>query len=675
MRVHGLSALLVPLLPVVEEAKLVQAGEQRIYITLEGTDSKALVNLLTLLYTGPLEPEYDPQNWRKKMKLTTFLSGTLEVEEVDRQALLEMSKMLKVSNKISGLTTLNDNIRSKVAKEIEATAEAETSEASEADSSKKSCEGFEADNQKLSGKAQLVEKTRRAREAKKAGRDDGVLVVEANTSGQAAELKEEELVDKRILQEIGRLEKALKEVYPETDEKICEESESVIFAEDEGTVDKNAEVSSHQEETDRDVEDDETEEQGKPLQKTTQYEDRGEQSEIEGFSSKPSLETPLKGTDEDCEKTIDLKEPPVEAAEKVVGQNTVNDCSEEDKEETRVEEQNAELEFQASHQENNDEFTKSENELIEEPVDSTKQSSEVLQNQNSQEFNQTAGGKKDKRKDLAEVYGSRLERVKRMIKDRSEQQMKFDLLSKKARTKEAEAARQTEKDFSKISKTTPNADETAANKDPMEGNATSTASCKDTCTDEGEGSDKEESLESKNEKVSEKEVTMGEMGQGPLEIVERGESFSELTYGRIKQTEQAKNKHAVIQSDGKRGNSCTREDENTSKGGYSAREETDESSADQISLVAQNESESQSEQVVPVKDTAQFEKDITEGSKNVYKRKLADEESANGDGKKKKTTKLHCKCLTPTSGEEVQCILCLERYHLLRTKIMDYFII
>ena len=52
MRVHGLSALLVPLLPVVEEAKLVQAGEQRIYITLDGTDSKALVNLLTLLYTG-----------------------------------------------------------------------------------------------------------------------------------------------------------------------------------------------------------------------------------------------------------------------------------------------------------------------------------------------------------------------------------------------------------------------------------------------------------------------------------------------------------------------------------------------------------------------------------------------------------------------------------------------
>ena len=58
MRVHGLSALLVPLLPVVEEAKLVQAGEQRIYITLEGADSKALVNLLTLLYTGRLEPEY-----------------------------------------------------------------------------------------------------------------------------------------------------------------------------------------------------------------------------------------------------------------------------------------------------------------------------------------------------------------------------------------------------------------------------------------------------------------------------------------------------------------------------------------------------------------------------------------------------------------------------------------
>ena len=595
------------------------------------------------------------------------------MEEVDRQALLEMSKMLKVSDKISGLKTLNDNTRSNVAKEIEATAEAETGEASEAESSKKSCGAFEADNQKLSGKAQLVEKTRRAREAKKAGRDDGVLVVEANSSGQAAELKEEELVDKRILQEIGRLERALKEVYPETDEKICEESEPVIFAEDEGTVDKNAEVYfSHQEETDRDVEDDETEEQGKAIQKTTQYEDRGEQREIEGFSSKPSLEAPLKGTDEECEKTIDLKEPPVEAAETVVGQNSVNDCSQEDKEETQVEEQSAELEFQASHQDNNDEFTKSENELIEEPVDSTKQISEVLQNRNSQEFNQTTGGKKDKRKDLAEEYGSRLERVKRMIKDRSEQQMKFDLLSKKARTKEAEAARQTEKDFSQISKTTP---KTADNEDPREATATSTASGKDTCTYEGEGSDKEEPLESKDDKVSEKVVTMGEAGQGPLEIVECRQSFSELTYGRIKQTEQAKNNPAAIQSDGKRGNSCTRVEENTSEGGNTAREETDESSADQISLVAQNEGESQSEQVVPVKNTAQFQKNITERSKHVYKRKLAIEESANGDGKKKKTTKLHCKCMTPTSGGEVQCILCLERYHWLRTRIVDYFII
>ena len=62
MKVHGLSALLVPLLPVVAEAKLVQAGEQRICITLEGADSKALVNLLTLLYTGLFEPECNPQN-------------------------------------------------------------------------------------------------------------------------------------------------------------------------------------------------------------------------------------------------------------------------------------------------------------------------------------------------------------------------------------------------------------------------------------------------------------------------------------------------------------------------------------------------------------------------------------------------------------------------------------
>ena len=148
-----------------------------------------------------------------------------------------------------------------------------------------------------------------------------------------------------------------------------------------------------------------------------------------------------------------------------------------------------------------------------------------------------------------------------------------------------------------------------------------------------------------------------------------------MTYGRIKQTEQAKNKPSAIQSDGKQENSCTREEKNTSEGGNTAREETDESSADQISLVAQNEGESQSEQLAPVKDTAQFQKDITEGSKNLYKRKPADGGAANSDGKKKMTTKLRCKCTIPTSGGEVQCILCLERYHLLQTQIVDYFII
>ena len=60
---------------------------------------------------------------KKLSKLMTLLSGTLEVEEVDRRALLELSKMLKVSNKISGLKTLNDNTRPNVAKQIEATAE------------------------------------------------------------------------------------------------------------------------------------------------------------------------------------------------------------------------------------------------------------------------------------------------------------------------------------------------------------------------------------------------------------------------------------------------------------------------------------------------------------------------------------------------------------------------
>ena len=52
VKVHGLTVLLAPLLPMVREARVLQAGEGRLNITLEGVASNTLVHILALLSTG-----------------------------------------------------------------------------------------------------------------------------------------------------------------------------------------------------------------------------------------------------------------------------------------------------------------------------------------------------------------------------------------------------------------------------------------------------------------------------------------------------------------------------------------------------------------------------------------------------------------------------------------------
>ena len=52
-------------------------------------------------------------------------------------------------------------------------------------------------------------------------------------------------------------------------------------------------------------------------------------------------------------------------------------------------------------------------------------------------------------------------------------------------------------------------------------------------------------------------------------------------------------------------------------------------------------------------------KDVKNGSKELHKRKH-DEETC--DRVPKKTRKLHCHCLQPTSEDEIRCMLCSERY-------------
>ena len=62
VRVHGLTVLLAPLLPMVREARVLQAGEDRLNITLEGVASKTLVDVITLLHTGLLNSWSSPEN-------------------------------------------------------------------------------------------------------------------------------------------------------------------------------------------------------------------------------------------------------------------------------------------------------------------------------------------------------------------------------------------------------------------------------------------------------------------------------------------------------------------------------------------------------------------------------------------------------------------------------------
>ena len=61
VKVHGLTVLLGPLLPMVREARALQAGEDRINITLEGVASKTLVDVFELLYTGALNCWFPPE--------------------------------------------------------------------------------------------------------------------------------------------------------------------------------------------------------------------------------------------------------------------------------------------------------------------------------------------------------------------------------------------------------------------------------------------------------------------------------------------------------------------------------------------------------------------------------------------------------------------------------------
>ena len=61
VKVHGLTVLLAPLLPMVREARMLQAGEGRTNITLEGVASKTLVNVLALLFTGLLNCWLPPE--------------------------------------------------------------------------------------------------------------------------------------------------------------------------------------------------------------------------------------------------------------------------------------------------------------------------------------------------------------------------------------------------------------------------------------------------------------------------------------------------------------------------------------------------------------------------------------------------------------------------------------
>ena len=96
VKVHGLTVLLAPLLPMVSEARVLQSGEGRLNITLDGVASKALVNVMSLLLTGIL----CGVSGNGCLKLA---SGALDVAEEDQEALFEVAEMLQVSYLIKAL--------------------------------------------------------------------------------------------------------------------------------------------------------------------------------------------------------------------------------------------------------------------------------------------------------------------------------------------------------------------------------------------------------------------------------------------------------------------------------------------------------------------------------------------------------------------------------------------
>ena len=156
-------------------------------------------------------------------------SGMLNVAEDDTDALFEVFNMLQVSDEITRVKTLTKSAQTNLTKRLKYGENAKTETIPE---------DFEAGGQKLSGKAKLVEKTRQAREAKKA-KEDGYLPSEPTTVRKLPKTKEKGLSDDKklseneVLEELGKLVKALEEVYEEDDTKLSDKSENGMDERDE----------------------------------------------------------------------------------------------------------------------------------------------------------------------------------------------------------------------------------------------------------------------------------------------------------------------------------------------------------------------------------------------------------------------------------------------------------
>ena len=138
--------------------------------------------------------------------------------EDDKDALFEVSDMLQVSDQIRRIKSLTKSAQTGLTKRLKDGENAKIETISE---------DFEAGGQKLSGKAKLVERTRQAREAKKAS-----LPSEATTEREIPKTNNKRLAENEILEELGKLEKALEEVNEEGDKKLREKSENSVDARD-----------------------------------------------------------------------------------------------------------------------------------------------------------------------------------------------------------------------------------------------------------------------------------------------------------------------------------------------------------------------------------------------------------------------------------------------------------